>query len=221
MARRPDRRRCTGGTSGAIVGRRTGDRSSRTSATRAGAHHHRHRSVGHASSSRPEAPRCRPAASAERWRDSTQRGWPQPSRRCGLRSRTGRGVPGAHDVAAGGSVGVRHPGVGPGVGRVLRPRDRQGVPPGDRRWCCGMRGSPAGRVLGRRRRDSDGRGVCVLRRRDHVHRGRLGRSGADAEHGDHDARRRVARSSGSLRRARFSRGRTSVRAHRGAPTRWC
>jgi hypothetical protein len=148
----------------------------------------------------PEAAWRRPPASPERRRHCSERRRPQFAGRRRIGSRARRRVPGARDVAAGRSDGVRHPGTRARVGGVLRARHRQGIPPRDRHRCRRVCRCPTRCVLGGRASDPDGARIRVPRRCDQLHRCRLRRSGPDAEHGDHDARHRVDRRIGFLRR---------------------
>jgi hypothetical protein len=96
--------------------------------------------------------------------------------------------------------GVRHRGARPRRRRVLRKVTDKGYRPAVAAGCRCLRCCAAGGVLGRRQCASDRDRVRVLRRRDRVHRRRLDRVRPDAEHGDHDARRRVDRRARSVRR---------------------
>ncbi len=128
---------------------------------------------------------------------------------------------GLSHVASGRCGRIRHGGARRCCGGVLLPSDREGLSPRRRRRCCRVRGRTVGCVLGRRHCTSAGHRPCLPRRCGRLHRGRFDRGRSDAEHGHHDARRRVDRCARIVRRTHPALVDLRVRDSRGEPTRWC
>ena len=173
-----------------------------TAATaRARADHDRHRSVGRATPAAggdAAAPPVRaaalgPAGRTGAHRDRHDRLRPRHARGDHRRRRARRALRPGHALAAARGADPDRRRARRRRLRVLRQGHREGLPPGRRPRARRVRRRPAGRVLGGRSVAAAGGRVRLHRRGGRVHRSGRGRVRAAAQHGDHDARRRVDR----------------------------